>query len=230
VLLIDTYDTEAAAARVVRLATQLRREGLRVDGVRLDSGDLGDHARKVRRILDEGGHPEITIFASGNLDEWRVQELVSGGAPIDGFGVGTELVTSADHPSLDCAYKLQEYAGVARRKRSEGKATWPGRKQVQRLRDRSGRLDHDVLGLEGTAREGEALLQPVMRAARRVVPRASITQIQERAAAGLAELPERLRTLEKAEPYEVRVDDGLRRLAAEVDERTAVGRGKDLAE
>lgn len=230
VLLIDTYDTEAAAAKVVRLATALRREGLRVDGVRLDSGDLAEHARKVRRILDEGGHPEVTIFASGNLDEWRLQELVSGGAPIDGFGVGTDLVTSADYPSLDCAYKLQEYAGVARRKRSEGKSTWPGRKQVWRVRDRAGGLDHDVLALEAGAREGEALLQPAMRAARRVMARASLEEMKRRAAQGLASLPERLRALEQAEPYEVRIDDGLRRLAAEVDARTATARAKDLAE
>jgi len=230
VLLIDTYDTEAAAAKVVRLATRLRREGLRVDGVRLDSGDLAGHARKVRRILDEGGHPEMTIFASGNLDEWRLQRLVSGGAPIDGFGVGTDLVTSADCPSLDCAYKLQEYAGVARRKRSEGKATWPGRKQAWRVCDRAGRPDHDVLARDGDAREGEALLKPAMRAARRVMARASLEEMKRRAADGLASLPERLRALEKAEPYEVRVDDGLRRLAAEVDARTAAARAKDLAE
>ncbi|MCG3201320.1 MAG: Nicotinate phosphoribosyltransferase pncB2 [Gammaproteobacteria bacterium] len=220
VLLIDTYDTEAAAAEVARLATRLRPEGLRVDGVRLDSGDLADHARKVRRILDEAGHPEIAIFASGNLDEWRLQELVRGGAPIDGFGVGTDLVTSADCPSLDSAYKLQEYAGVGRRKRSEGKSTWPGRKQVWRVRDRAGGLDHDVLALEGGAREGEALLQPAMRAARRVMARAPLEEMKRRASDGMASLPERLRALERAEPYEVRVDDGLRRLAAEVDART----------
>jgi nicotinate phosphoribosyltransferase len=230
VLLIDTYDTEAAATKVVSLATRLRREGLGVHGVRLDSGDLADHARKVRRILDDGGHPEITIFASGNLDEQRLQSLVRSGAPIDGFGVGTELVTSADYPSLDCAYKLQEYAGLARRKRSEGKATWPGRKQVYRVHDRSGRLDHDILALMGNAHDGAALLQPAMRAARRVGPRAPIAQIQQRTAAGLASLPERLRTLEKAEPYDVRIADGLRRLAAEVDERTAAARAEDRAQ
>jgi nicotinate phosphoribosyltransferase len=119
---------------------------------------------------------------------------------------------------------------VARRKRSEGKATWPGRKQVWRVRDRAGGLDHDVLALEGDAREGEALLQPAMRAARRVMPRASLEEMKRRAAEGLVSLPERLRALERAEPYEVRIDDGLRRLAAEVDARTATARAKDLAE
>jgi nicotinate phosphoribosyltransferase len=134
-LLIDTYDTDAGAAKVVELARRLRSEGITVQGVRIDSGDLGDHARRVRRILDDGGLAEARIFASGNLDEHRLQELILGGAPVDGFGVGTRILTSADAPYLDCAYKLEEYAGKPRRKRSEGKATWPGRKQVYRQFD-----------------------------------------------------------------------------------------------
>src|SRR3970282_1306077 len=88
--------------------------------------------RRVRQILDDGGLPDVTIFASGNLDELKLHELISAGAPIDGFGLGRPLDVSADAPYLDCAYKLQEYAGRPRRKRSEGKATWPGRKQVYR--------------------------------------------------------------------------------------------------
>src|SRR5690606_10075766 len=125
----DTYDTERAAAKVVRVASQLRHESIRVRGVRLDSGDLADHAAKVRQILDAGGLGEVTIFASGGLDEDKLLALERSKAPIDGYGIGTSLVTSFDAPALDCAYKLQEYAGVARRKQSEGKATWPGRKQ-----------------------------------------------------------------------------------------------------
>ena len=106
--------------------------GISIKGVRLDSGDLAEHVRKVRDILDKAGLKSTTIFASGNLDEYRLNELVSAGAPIDGFGVGTALDISADAPSLDFVYKLQEYAGKARRKSSEGKATWPGRKQGYR--------------------------------------------------------------------------------------------------
>ena len=138
VLLIDTYDTEAAARKVVALAPALAQSGIELKGVRLDSGDLARHARAVRAILDGGNLQLAAIFASGNLDEHRVASLVGAGAPIDAFGIGTALDTSSDAPYLDAVYKLQEYAGVPRRKRSEGKATWPGRKQVFRHRDRNG--------------------------------------------------------------------------------------------
>ena len=132
VLLLDTYDTEAAAQKTVELATKLKPLGIQIKGVRLDSGDLADHARRVRHVLDQGGLSDVTIFASGNLDEYRLRELGSAGAPIDGYGIGSRLDVSADSPYLDCVYKLQEYARQPRRKRSEGKATWPGRKQVFR--------------------------------------------------------------------------------------------------
>src|SRR5439155_1570903 len=162
--LLDTYDTEAAAAKVVALA----REGVAVRGVRLDSGDLAEHARRVRRILDAGGLGEVTIFASGNLDEDALRDLIASGAPIDGFGLGTRLVTAADAPYLDCAYKLVEYAGRPRRKRSEGKASWPGRKQVWRRHGDDGRIREDVLTLEDDPQAGTPLLVPVMQAGRRV--------------------------------------------------------------
>src|SRR2546428_5878125 len=134
--LLDTYDTEAAAAKVVALA----REGVAVKGVRLDSGDLAEHARRVRRILDAGGLHEVTIVASGNLDEDALRDLIASGAPIDGFGLGTRLVTAADAPYLHCAYKLVESAGRPRRKRSEGQASWPGRKQIWRRHGDDGRM------------------------------------------------------------------------------------------
>jgi len=126
VLLIDTYDTERGAGRVVALGPRLAAEGVTISGVRIDSGDLGEHAAKVRRILDEGGLQTVKIVASGGLDEDALLALSRAGAPIDSYGVGTSLTTSSDAPALDCAYKLQEYAGTARRKRSEGKASWPG--------------------------------------------------------------------------------------------------------
>jgi nicotinate phosphoribosyltransferase len=218
VLLIDTYDTEAAAYKVVELAGHLAEEGIPIKGVRIDSGDLAEHARKVRKILDDGGHPEITIFASGNLDEYTLAELMKKEAPIDGFGIGTHLDTSADRPYLDYVYKLQEYAGIARRKRSEGKATWPGRKQVYRYRDGQGRLAYDLLTLEADPHLGEPLIKPVMRAGKRLASPEPLSQIRNRVAEGLASLPERLRSLEQATlPYEVRVSEAIQRLAAQVD-------------
>lgn len=216
-LLIDTYDTEAAARKVVRLAGELRAEGIRIRGVRIDSGDLAAHARRVRAILDDGGLQDITVFASGNLDEHRVAALLASGAPIDGFGVGTRMNTSADAPFLDCAYKLVEYAGVPRRKRSEGKATWPGAKQVWRRRDAGGRFAQDVLSLAGDEHPGEPLLRQVMCGGRRTGPAEDLASVRERARLQLASLPQSLATLQQAAPYEVTVAGTLKQLAARLD-------------
>lgn len=217
VLLIDTYDTEAAARKAVSLAPRLKEKGITVNGVRLDSGDLADHARKVRRILDEGGLVQAQILASGNLDEYELHRLVSTGAPIDTFAVGTAMTTSADAPSLDCAYKLQEYAGRACRKRSEGKATWPGRKQVFRQRGPNGLLVYDIVTLADDPQPGDALLQPVMRDGRRLAPSLPLAQLRQCAAAELARLPESLRRLEESAPFEVRISQSLQDLARSVD-------------
>ncbi len=218
VLLIDTYDTERAAHKVVRLQQELAAEGITIQGVRIDSGDLERQARAVRAILDQGGCRHVTIFSSGSLDEYRLQALLQSGAPIDGFGVGTLLDTSADRPYLDCAYKLQEYAGTPRRKRSEGKATWPGRKQVWRqLRD--GFFHHDILTVEGDPQPGRALMREVMRNGRRTDPPESLAVIRARLAEQLRALPTRLRSLSARQPYDVRISPALQALAREADRR-----------
>jgi nicotinate phosphoribosyltransferase len=215
--LIDTYDTEAGAEKVVRLAPALRQAGIRVNGVRLDSGDLAKHARKVRKILDRGGLPEAQIFASGNLDEYALEKLLAEDAPIDGYGVGTRMNTSTDAPYFDCAYKLEEYAGRPRRKHSEGKSTWPGRKQVHRHTDANGNMLSDTLTIESDAQKGQSLIVPVMRAGKRIVPPEPLTGIRARVSNGLARLPARLRELEPAEPYPVHVADALKDLAKAAD-------------
>ena len=217
VLLIDTYDTEKAASKVVALAPQLRQQGIVVSGVRIDSGDLAAHARQVRRILDQGGLREVTIFASGSIDEYLLKEYAEDPAPIDGYGIGTHLDTSADAPYLDCAYKLQEYAGRARRKRSEGKATWPGRKQVYRRYDSDGVMLNDVVTSEDDAREGRPLLQAVMRAGRRVNPPQPLAEIREYAARELKSLSPPLRELRQDSPYPVFISEALRNLADSID-------------
>ena len=218
VLLIDTYDTEAAAHKVVALAPRLAAQGIAVRAVRLDSGDLADHARKVRRILDAGGLAQTTIFSSGNLDEYRLRELLQAGAPIDGFGIGTRLDTSADAPYLDCAYKLVEYEGHPRRKRSEGKQTWPGRKQVYRRCDGHGRcLQGDTVTREEEVLPGAPLLQAVMRGGKRLHPAESLTGVRERAARQLAQLPVHLQRLETAPPYPVTISPVLEALAHQAD-------------
>ncbi len=219
VLLLDTFDSEKAAAKAVELARQLAAEGIRLRGVRLDSGDLGEHARRVRRVLDRGGLPEATIFASGNLDEHALATLVSSGAPIDGFGVGTRLDTSADVPHLDCAYKLQEYAGVPRRKRSEGKATWPGRRQVYRRHAADGTIAADVVTLVGDPQPGEPLLQPAMRAGRRLDTLPAAAAARARARSQLERLPPALRPLDRPGLAPVEIAPAIRALADEIDAR-----------
>jgi nicotinate phosphoribosyltransferase len=221
VLLIDTYDTEKAAGKVTRLAQQLKDEGIGIRAVRLDSGDLGAHAFKVRSILDEGGCEDIGIFASGNLDEYSIRDLAKQVAPIGGYGVGTRIVTSADAPYLDCAYKLQEYGGQARRKRSEGKATWPGRKQVWRSYRPDGRMEHDVITLEGDRQDGEPLIAAVMKEGRRLQASPPLPAVREFALSQLERLPAPLRELDAAPAFTVHVSDALKSLARQVDEATA---------
>ncbi len=219
ILLIDTYDTERAAEKVAVLAKRLADEGIQIRGVRIDSGDLAEHARRVRAILDSHGLHGITIFASGGLDEDVLKAFTRDGVPIDGYGVGTALTTSSDAPALDCAYKLQEYDGVARRKRSEGKATWPGCKQVWRHFGGDGSFAGDTLGLVTEASVGRTLLQPVMRQGKALAALPTLQAIREHAADQLRRLPSPLQRLEPA-PYAVEVSEALRRLAEECDQRT----------
>lgn len=218
-LLIDTYDTEAAAQQVVRLAHSLRQEGIHIKAVRIDSGDLGAVAGSVRQILDAGACPEIAIFASGNLDEYALQSLLEQGAPINGYGIGTRMNTSSDAPYLDCAYKLVEYAGQACRKRSAGKVPWPGAKQVFRLRDGQGVMAGDTLTVQHDALPGEALLHTVIRGGVQVEPTPALPQIREYALSQVAALPAALRALSAVAPYPLTVSSRLQELARQTDKR-----------
>jgi len=180
-------------------------------------------------VLDAAGLAEAIIFASGNLDEYRVRELVRAGAPIDSFGVGTALTTSSDAPYLDAVYKLQAYEGRPRRKRSTGKATWPGRKQVWRQRDGGGRLLRDVVGLAGefdAAPPGEPLLVEAMRDGVPVLGE-TLIDARHRCAEELARLPPALATIDidpAAPAYPVEISRGVRALADELDRAGADAR------
>jgi nicotinate phosphoribosyltransferase len=220
--LIDTYDTVAAAHKIVALAPRLKARGIVIRSVRIDSGDLVALSKQVRAILDQGGLSDVGIFASGGLDEEAVADLLARGAALTGFGLGTALTTSADAPSVDCVYKLQEYAGVARRKHSVGKITWPGRKQVWRRYGADGQMTGDVLSLETDKQPGEPLLVPVMRSGERLNPSPTLVESRGRAARELARLPEPLRHLHTTVAYPVEVAEALAGLAAEVDRRLAV--------
>jgi nicotinate phosphoribosyltransferase len=220
ILLIDTYDTEQGARKVVELAPRLADDGIAIRGVRIDSGDLTAMARKVRGILDDGGLRDVVILVSGGINEDVLQTMMKEKAPIDGFGIGVNLAASVDVPALDCAYKLQEYAGKPKRKLSEGKATWPGRKQVWRAYDDDGRMRGDILSLENDRQPGEALIVPVMRAGKRAAAVPTLAQIRERAARDLARLPGPLARLESGFDYPVKVADALAALAKQIGAKT----------
>ena len=214
VLLIDTYDTVEGARIAVRATTP------ELKGVRLDSGDLDSLSRQVREVLDKAGQEKAIIFASGNLDEEVVARLVAAGAPIHSFGVGTAMTTSADHPYLDAVYKLQEYAGRPRRKRSTGKATWPGRKQVYRRYAADGTLAGDVVTLHDDVQGGEPLLSCVMQRGLRL-PQPGLEESRKHCLQQLSLLP-------KVSPYPVEISPALRAAADAVDRsllttRTIVG-------
>jgi nicotinate phosphoribosyltransferase len=217
-LLIDTYDTLEAARKVVTLAPRLAERNIPIKGVRLDSGDMAELAKGVRSILDEGGLTECSIFASGDLDEHELFRMLEAGAPIDGFGVGTRLTTSQDMPYLNCAYKLQEYAGRPRRKRSKGKENWPGRKQVYRRYDDEGHMLHDVMAEESESQiEGEPLLRQVMAKGKRVGAQETLAVMRERLRGQLQQLPPALKAIEESAVYTVLISDGLQRLVERMD-------------
>lgn len=225
ILLIDTYDTERAARRVVEIAPQLRDEGITLKGVRIDSGDLAELSRGVRAILDAGGLSDVPVLVSGGLDEWKLRDLVASGAPIDGCGIGTALTTSEDAPALDCAYKLQEYAGESKRKLSSGKATYPGRKQVWRTFSDEGRMSGDTLSLEDDEIAGTPLIEKVMEGGRLLQPQPTLETIRNRASEQLKALPDSLRSLEDGPDYPVRIADRLEREAEAVARRIGAQSG-----
>lgn len=210
ILLIDTYDVLQGARHAVQVARECAERGVRLRGVRLDSGDLESFAREVRRILDDGGFPDMQIFASSDLDEFVIDRVVSAGAPVDAFGVGTQLGVSGDAPALGGVYKLVEYAGGGRVKLSPGKATLPGRKQVHRVTS-GGVCAYDVLALEDEEiGEGRAVMETVMVDGRRTRPPEPLDAIRERCREALASLPSRLQSLYAApDPYQVRLSPGL---------------------
>jgi nicotinate phosphoribosyltransferase len=222
-LLIDTYDTLDGARLVAALAPELRAQGIEIRGVRIDSGDLGALAREVRSILDAAGERAIGIFASGNLDEHAIAALEASRAPIAGYGVGTLLGVSAGAPMLDMVYKLVEYGGGMRRKRSQGKESLPGRKQVYRRYDSSGHMLSDEVALAGELAQGEPLLRPVMRGGRRTVAAPTLAEVQEHHAQQRQMLPPGLRLLEGAMQYPVTTSAQLRALVERSDETAAAG-------
>ena len=220
-LLVDTYDTMAGVDAVVRLARELG-DAFRVNGVRLDSGDLDALSRATRQRLDAAGLQQVSIFVSGGLDEHDVARLVAADAPVDGFGVGTRVIVAADAPSLDAVYKLVSYDGRDSVKRSPGKATLPGRKQLFR-RYEGGEAAADLIAGAEESHDGEPLLRPVMADGQRLPEgEESLSVVRERARREVGRLPARMRALEPDSPrYPVAISPAL---AARADLAGRAGR------
>jgi nicotinate phosphoribosyltransferase len=204
--LIDTYDTLEGVRNTIR-------SGVRPGAVRLDSGDLAALSKQVRAVLDEAGWQDVSIFASGDLNEYKIDALLRAGSPIDAFGVGTELATVADAPALGVVYKLVEFEGLGhdagRLKLSADKRTYPARKQVFRQLRSDGKMDHDVIGLASEPLPGEPLLRQVVDQGELLEPLPALTQIQEHCRLQLTRLPDELKSLDSPGRFAVRISPAL---------------------
>ncbi len=205
-LLIDTYDTVRGARRAVE-------SGAAVQAVRLDSGDLPSLSKQVREVLDAGSRRDVKVVASGDLNEYKIRDLLAAGAPIDVFGVGTEMAVSRDEPTLSVVYKLVEQeterGPAGRIKLAEGKKSYPFAKQVYRRGGGDGVFLGDVVGRDGEPCDGEPLLAPVLRQGRPVAPLPTAEEIRTRCRGQIERLPRELLDLGPAPAYPVRVSEGL---------------------
>ncbi|MGV3526067.1 MAG: nicotinate phosphoribosyltransferase [Candidatus Sericytochromatia bacterium] len=217
ILLVDTYDSLQGVRNAIA-------SGPGLQGIRLDSGDFLSLSHASRRLLDAAGLNDTQIVVSGDMNEERIRDLLHAGAPVDSFGVGTELVTSLDAPSLGGVYKLVEIESAEGQRRptlklSPQKTSYPGRKQIWRSRDVHGQLDCDTLSLSHETEKGEALLVQVMAKGERLLPAESLQTIQARTRQQLAQLPYALRQLEEGATSPVRYSHGLLGLTREIQDQ-----------
>ncbi|MFH1285941.1 MAG: nicotinate phosphoribosyltransferase [Candidatus Micrarchaeota archaeon] len=222
-LLIDTYDTLEGARNAARVGVELEKKGFAFKGVRIDSGNLVELSKEVRKILDNAGLTHSKIFASGDLDEYKIEKMLEEGACIDAFGVGTNLVTSSDAPSLNCNYKLSEIADSSGAnkpvlKLSSGKATLPGKKQVYRI-SREEKFLKDVIALEEETIDGEPLLIKLIENGKLAGKLPSLEEIRARVRVQMSSLPESLKTLRKASAYKVELSKKLSELVKSETEK-----------
>ncbi len=213
-LLVNTYDTLEGVKHAAAIEPA-------IPAIRIDSGDLDVLTRQARAILDERGRPGVKIMVSGDLDEEKIARLVESGAPVDGFGVGTELITSRDAPALGMVYKLVELDGEGKYKLSPAKRTYPMAKQVFRRRDASGRFAGDHVTRADEPADGEPLLVPVVRGGKLAGPLPSLEDIRSRCREQLAALPTRLLTLDARPDYPISYSDAL-----EADARRLMARAE----
>jgi nicotinate phosphoribosyltransferase len=213
IFLIDTYNTIDGAKHAVTVAKQMKENGHSLIGVRLDSGDMVDLSQKVRKIFDDAGLSDVKIFASSGFDEFKIAEVISKGAKIDAFGVGTKVGVSADAPYLDAVYKMVRFKNRDVRKLSPGKITLAGEKQVFRKSDPNGRYLEDIIGLRGDIiKQGMPLLKKVMENGEILQPHPSLQGIQESFKNNFALLDNRCKSILEYQAYPVKLSENLKRL------------------
>ncbi len=202
--LIDTYDIKEGTLKAAKFKNNIL-------GVRIDSGDLAKEAKRVRRILDENNSKEVKIVLSSDLDEYKIKEILDKGAPVDTFGVGTELVTSSDDPTLSAVYKLMEHNGEPKIKISEGKKTFPGSKQVYRIFDKNGKFKEDFLLLEDEKPPENAspLLIPIMKNGQLIYELPTLDEIKEYCQEYIKKLPKKYKKLQQIKVQEVNISKKL---------------------
>jgi len=220
-LLIDTFDDIAGAKTAAIVAKELEKTGHKLNAVRIDSGDLVETSQKVRKLLDGKELDYVKIFASGDLDEYKIEELLNKGAKIDAFGVGTRMSTSEDSPYIEVIYKLCEKMDKRGKfkpmmKLSKGKATLPGKKQVFRVKDKKGNFFKDIIALHNEDCQGEPLLNIVMEKGELVYNLPTLAEIRENALENLSRLPDRYRRLKQRRSYRVEISPLLKKMINEL--------------
>jgi nicotinate phosphoribosyltransferase len=207
ILLIDTYDTERGAERSIQF-------GNKIKGVRIDSGDLVDHSKKVRKILDKGGSEKVLIVASSDLNEYKIKDIIDKKAQIDAFGIGTDLATSSDDPTISGVYKLIQYKNEPKIKISEEKITFPGVKQVFRVYNKKGEFEKDILALESEPKpaNSEVLLEPIMKKGKLVTKLPKIDEIRQFYLENIKKLPHWFKKLEEDQIFTFKISPELERL------------------
>ncbi|MCK5074876.1 MAG: nicotinate phosphoribosyltransferase, partial [Calditrichia bacterium] len=189
ILLVDTYGTEKGIENAIKV-------GNKIKGIRIDSGNLLEESIKARKQLDDAGMQNVKIVLSGDLDEYKIKDLIENNSPADSYGVGTRLSVSSDAPYLGGIYKLvqleQENNTFYTAKFSKNKTTYPGKKQIFRQRDKNEIFSNDIIGLNNEEIEGEKLLYQVFLNGKRTQPKTNLKTIQEYCRKQLANLPEQL--------------------------------------
>lgn len=224
ILLVDTYDTIKGVKNAIAIAQELEKRGHRLLSVRLDSGDIARLSRKARNLLNQAGLNYVKIFASGNLDEYKIQRLLSAKAQIDNFGVGTNMGTSNDAPFSDVIYKISEVTDKSGKylptmKLSHDKVTFPGRKQIYRCFDSRGMYIKDILGLEDEWIKGEPLLIKVIDNGKLIYNLPALEEIRQRGKESLSRLPEKYKKLVNAARFPVNLSPALKNLTVKLSQK-----------